>query len=136
LAEADTKERLTVAKHRAAHARSGFPTVSRPGRGAHARVEATSRRPAAGRLAAVLAGGALLGGAGFFGLTAAPAFGAANVTVHGTGSKTGTGPRSDVATATAFHGFAAASAGQGSSSNRDDTATAVADDGVAIAIAG
>jgi hypothetical protein len=120
-----------VANQRAAHARSGL------GGGAHVGVESTPRRSAAGRLVAVLAGGALLGGAGFFGLTAGPAFAAANVVVHGTGSKTGTGPgKGDVATATAFHGFAAASAGQGSSTNRDDTATAVADDGVAIAIAG
>lgn len=126
-----------MAKHRGAHARSGFPTISRRGRGAQGGLEATSHRPVAGRLVAVLAGGALLGSAGFFGLTAAPAFAAAKVTVHGTGSKTGTGPgKGDVATATAFHGFAFASAGQGSVTNRDDTATAVANNGVAIAIAG
>jgi len=126
-----------VAMHRGAHARSRFSTAPRRRRGAHARVEATRHHSAAGRLVAVLAGSALLGAAGFSGLTAAPAFAAANVTVHGTGFKTGTGPgKGDVATATAFHGFAAASAGQGSVTNRDDTATAVADDGVAIAIAG
>jgi hypothetical protein len=125
-----------VAKHRGEHARSGFDMAPPRRRGTHARVEANSRRSSAGRLLAVLAGGALLSTAGFVGLTAAPAFGSANVTVHGTGSRTGTGPRGDTATATATNGFAYASAGQGSSKNRDDTATATATDGVAIAIAG